>query len=397
MNDHKPINCYFSNQLNLTFRGNYSQGGKIYNCFAWQCYHYLNYFGRNDLFNGHFKGCSDQPEIVYDLNTQNLVSFEGNINYKSNIPLTTYIDFETTAPPSLCLDPEDRKMFAVSYNVIFAFHPHLNIKRVVIERSFSHSLDKLISLDYLPREQITYIGKSTLLKLKDCAIAVGKRREKVTISSIFSTALKFASDCLLKWFSNKCKVNNLELSNEMKIQYETSNPINWCMSRCFICDFPLLINMHGFVVSEDKMLYMDFYIRKEHIFLRNIFAKNELNKSTKLKDLKTCYDAFKFFLSVTTKLQNAIKKYMTFDSVNNETYLDEFISNYCDDVSDFDEMKSEISKVVIKNVKIKVSKFSLQIYAFLYSKRMDFPHSNFEFDLLTTCIFFSKYLQTSKS
>ena len=90
---------------------------------------------------------------------------------------------------------------------------------MVIGRSFSHSLDKLSSLDYLPREQITYIGKSTLLKLKDCAIAVGKRREKVTISSIFSTALKFASNCLLKWFNNKYEVNNLELSNEMKIQY----------------------------------------------------------------------------------------------------------------------------------------------------------------------------------
>ena len=86
VNDHESINCYFSNQLNLAFRGNYSQGRKIHNCFAWQCYHYLNYFGRNDLFDGHFKGCSGQPEIVYDLNTQNLVSFEGNIKYKSNIP-----------------------------------------------------------------------------------------------------------------------------------------------------------------------------------------------------------------------------------------------------------------------------------------------------------------------
>lgn len=77
------------------------------------------------------------------------------------------------------------------------------------------------------------------------------------------------------------------------------------MSRCFICDFSLLINICGFDVSEDKMLHMGFYIRKEHMSLRSIFSKDELNKSTNLKDLKSYYDAFKFFLSVTTKLENA--------------------------------------------------------------------------------------------
>ena len=80
------------------------------------------------------------------------------------------------------------------------------------------------------------------------------------------------------------------------------------MSRCFICDFSLLINICGFDVSEDKMLHMDFYVRKEHMSLRSIFSKDELNKSTNLKDLKSYYDAFKFFLSVTNKLENAIKK-----------------------------------------------------------------------------------------
>ena len=59
-------------------------------------------------------------------------------------------------------------------------------------------------------------------------------------------------------------------------------------------------------------------------------------------------------------------------------------------------MKSEISKVVIKNVKIKVSKFSLQIYAFLYSKRMDFLHSDFESDVLTKCFFFPNIYKLQK-
>ena len=46
------------------------------------------------------------------------------------------------------------------------FHPHFNIKRIVIERSFGHPFDKLISSDYLSRKQIACIDKFTLSKLK---------------------------------------------------------------------------------------------------------------------------------------------------------------------------------------------------------------------------------------
>ena len=62
------------------------------------------------------------------------ITFEENLKYKRDIPLVAYIDFETTPPPDKCLDPENRKMLTVSYVIIFAFHPDLDI--VIIERSF---------------------------------------------------------------------------------------------------------------------------------------------------------------------------------------------------------------------------------------------------------------------
>ena len=50
-----------------------------------------------------------------------------------------YIDFETTAPTDTCLDPECSSVHAVSYVIVFAFHPDLlQIKRVIIECSFGH-------------------------------------------------------------------------------------------------------------------------------------------------------------------------------------------------------------------------------------------------------------------
>ena len=40
--------------------------------------------------------------------------------------MTLYFDFETTAATDNCFDPEQKKMFVMSYVLIVAFHPHLN-------------------------------------------------------------------------------------------------------------------------------------------------------------------------------------------------------------------------------------------------------------------------------
>ena len=84
----------------------------------------------------------------------------------------------------------------------------MHIDRVTIERSFGHSLERLANLNYLMREQLKYQDEKALLKLKDCAIAVHARNNKVTISEMITTKLKFAADCLLKWFNAKFKSDN---------------------------------------------------------------------------------------------------------------------------------------------------------------------------------------------
>ena len=63
-----------------------------------------------------------------------------------------YFDFETTAPTDNCLDPEQKKLFVVSYVMIVAFHPELKLDQIIIDRSFAHSLEQLATLDYFSRE-----------------------------------------------------------------------------------------------------------------------------------------------------------------------------------------------------------------------------------------------------
>ena len=110
-----------------------------------------------------------------------MLKFEENLKHKEDISLVAYVDFETTALTDDCLDPEKRKMFAVSYVIILAFHPDLDISHVNIERSFGHSLKKLTSLNDLTHEQLNFKDNKTLLLLRDCAHAVADNKNKTAI------------------------------------------------------------------------------------------------------------------------------------------------------------------------------------------------------------------------
>ena len=68
-----------------------------------------------------------------------------------------YFDFETTAPTNNIFDPEEKKMFVVSYVLIVAFHPELNLNRIIIQRKYLHSLEELTTTNYLNDDQMKFI------------------------------------------------------------------------------------------------------------------------------------------------------------------------------------------------------------------------------------------------
>ena len=100
---------------------------------------------------------------------QNFLTFDENLKYKGDVSLVAYIDFERTAPTDQrWIDPENRKMLAVSYVIIFAFHPDLHIECVIIEHSFGNTLERLADLSYYMCEQLKFKDEKTLLQLKNC-------------------------------------------------------------------------------------------------------------------------------------------------------------------------------------------------------------------------------------
>ena len=149
----KIINCYFSSKLSLAFRSNFNENSKIRNGTACQCYYCSNWYSRKDKFDRYLSCCVGKTGCGPNFNTQTLVTFQENSKFQGDISLTVYVGFEITATTNECLDPKSKKLFVFSYIIIFAFHPELDIDRVILECSFDHSEHSLTSLNFLTIDQ----------------------------------------------------------------------------------------------------------------------------------------------------------------------------------------------------------------------------------------------------
>ena len=173
------IKCYFSQDISRACRNTCGKGEKVSHGFAYQCYYRGKFFARLDKQKRHMEHCSGVLGIVYNFNNQNLVTFEDNLGYKGNLPVVAYTDFETTAPTDSCFDPEQKKMFVVSYVIILAFHPKIKMGRVIIQRSFGHSLQQLTTTDYLTNDQMSFVDVKLIKKLKDSTLEVSQKNVRM--------------------------------------------------------------------------------------------------------------------------------------------------------------------------------------------------------------------------
>ena len=108
-------------------------------------------------------------------------------------------------------------MFVVSYVMVVAFHPELKLNRIIIQRSYAHSLEQLTSLNYFTQEQISFIDTTLIKKLKDIAFDVGKRKCKKTIGQIICIKKALVKKTLLKWFNKKCRPQFNQISAIQKL------------------------------------------------------------------------------------------------------------------------------------------------------------------------------------
>ena len=84
----------------------------------------------------------------------------------------------TTAPTDHCFNPAEKNVFVVSYVIVFAFNPKLNLDRVIIQRSFGHSLKTSKTIDYLTSGEMECINVKLVKQLKDCHLRQPKKFQK---------------------------------------------------------------------------------------------------------------------------------------------------------------------------------------------------------------------------
>ena len=129
-------------------------------------------------------------------------------------------------PLSILQIRNKKKTFVVSHVMIVAFHPKLDLDRIIIQRSFAHSIEQLTALDYFTREQLFFVDSSLIKMLKDIAFEVVKRKCKNSVGKMFSIESALVKKTLSKWFNQKVKRKFTRINPIVKLRYESHNQID---------------------------------------------------------------------------------------------------------------------------------------------------------------------------
>ena len=74
---------------------------------------------------------------------------------------------------------------------------------------------------------MNFVDVKVIKQLKDAAENVCNRKDKNAVAHTFSIGLYLLKQTLMPWFNRKIKLENIELSNEVKSMYVVNNPIKW--------------------------------------------------------------------------------------------------------------------------------------------------------------------------
>ena len=390
-----PILCFTTNDISKAYCAIISQKGKITRSGnACECFYCFCYFLRQDRWKKHINICTGIPGIVYNFNNQNLVTYEDNLKYKGDIPMTIYFDFETTVPTDSCYDPEQKEMFVISYIMMLCFHPRLDFPKIIVERSYGRDVQKLNSIDYLTPEQMSFINPTVVSQLSDAAALVAAQKCKNAVGQMFSIELFFLKDTILRWFYKKVKSVNLNVNTVLKAEFEKT-PIDWKNDKCVLCQFKLDVMPTNSNTPNSDMTYGDFIIRYKHKFLRNILEPELLKTSSNISTLAEYYVLYKKVVSLVSQLQN-IQQLTDLSDLSDEVV--KILQDLDSSNESIQQPKNNIDKIEVKNSPgSRIPRFYLRLMTYVYQICVDFPPTNYLYDTMTTKYFFKHLYRLIKS
>ena len=167
-----------------------------------QCYGCNKFFIERKSLERHINVRGHFPGIVSIIENQNIQTFTDNIKLMGDLPFSICFDLETTTGKKVYNFDKNATLYPVSYAFVIALHPSLNIEKISVVRSFNHTFEQLNDVSYLKDEIVPFVvDLITTRLLRAWAAAVCTKKQKYSLSEMFSCELKFVIDLLKKWLA----------------------------------------------------------------------------------------------------------------------------------------------------------------------------------------------------
>ena len=88
----------------------------------------------------HINSCAGQAGFSFSFDNGKIINYQDNFKKIGDLPFAVYYDFETATGS---VGFFDAKMYVVSYCMVIAFHPDLNLPRLYIYRGYDQNREQI--------------------------------------------------------------------------------------------------------------------------------------------------------------------------------------------------------------------------------------------------------------
>ena len=288
--------CFSSNPKSV-FVAHYDQGKTTKRKETFQCHYCDVLFRYKSKFNKHIKWCTGRPGFIYCFQNDSLETYEKYLRHKKDFLFTVAGDLEKTT--GYKSKKEGGSMFPTSYCLMFNFHPKLNMTPITYVRSFGQTEEEL---KFITIPEIIGILITTIWFDFETRVMVFYKRRKNRPSGHMYDWDVVSIQNPEKYFGTVVKPNDCELPIAEKENFHSFaefNPRDRKVTHCYLCECPIDSKIcYGPDVLIAKSSRLDFLIRKEYLFLKNVFTEQEIKESTHLSSLPNYYDAMNYLIKV---------------------------------------------------------------------------------------------------
>ena len=243
LNDQKPIECFFALKIEMAYNAIIElvrQGKKNLSHRKPKQRHYCEngFIKSEEKMQEHLSCCSGKAGFNYVFDNGKILNYQDNYGKIGDLPFTIYYDFETTTGSVAFFDA---KMFVISYFIIAAFHPELNIPRIVIYRSYDQHPDALKSPAHFQKHKVLELNEETKLNFREndpqanetlcclCDFPLNPRLKNGWAKHVFKAEFFFLENIFSQKQLAKMGIDNFEVYSE-KLNKILENLDQFCAS-----------------------------------------------------------------------------------------------------------------------------------------------------------------------